>query len=603
MQSGTIRFALPACALLSMLSGCVSMETKKEGDTGVSAATTETAPHRSGTELLNSLFNTVSGLLGGPSYELRRRLEAGDLDGAHAWYRENAAALDEDEGVQPQLAQLAGRLQERAEPELRTLAAELNAADAAVPANWPDLQQRIRRAQALLKTEETDPLLSHPAFRLPHLPALRTALNRASSALQANAAAAFRQYDPAAPAAFFDAYPLALGQTERDALMKARASDLSAAISRNTGPRALQILRNYYGQSGDPAVRRQLVQAWYRQQVGARADKPLTHAQRKEAQQALRAQAPELQIASSIAVLPLREQEDDKRRAAWETRNRKLAALLGAELLPPVEGTQASRKLGELQDRYDYVVLADSARSAATIGALSRRSQTGRYVVRKNTQPNPKKIELQQRLDQEMQRLAQAESARRRAEQEAKNATRQTQSSAVALMGVLNASTHIFETTELQSSVDSLRDELASTPAYVQVPVYAEYERQAVSYRAMALSPLVLHVVDMSGRRVQTRHLPSVVESSDLQGFEHVHPNDEEAAPVRDQAKQDLREKLRLRALEALPATTPGQDELLAGLDNGAEPLNRLPALMQSAQQRFRQEIERHQSQLLAARQ
>src|SRR5690606_22891602 len=151
----------------------------------------------------------------------------------------------------------------------------------------------------------------------------------------------------------------------------------------------LQILRNYYGQSGDPAVRRQLVQAWYRQQVGARADKPLTHAQRKEAQQALRAQAPELQIASSIAVLPLREQEDDKRKAAWETRNRKLAALLDAELLPPVEGTQASRKLGELQDRYDYVVLADSARSAATIGALSRRSQTGRYVVRKNTQPNP----------------------------------------------------------------------------------------------------------------------------------------------------------------------------------------------------------------------
>lgn len=441
-----------------------------------------------------------------PGDHLEELVAAGRTSEAAAVYEDQKGWFDEKRTVRywPQLSAAADAINKAALPRIGQARAALQAAKA-TPRDWAGAKDALRLAADVEVDYERSSLVSRKEFRRPEADELKRDVARVADSYRDAAALAFAQYDHFGAASFFSVYPAEL---DAPAFLAAQLPALEPRLATATTAQLAALARTYDG-ALDPQSRGRLgahyVRAHLREQpAGKAADLRATLGAVRAAEAlGLRTTAPDLRI-GFVEVTS---------RTLLKQGQIAFPAQIDVDMPFETGKFELDRALSNpVADAARYLIVFDVALAKAARRVTGTDKTSSRVLTGHRRELNPNYDAAQLNVMQANTELANSR-----------------------LMGGLIG---LIAQIAANKKAGSASAQLAATPRYVDVPVYADYQFDRARIAAARTMTVHYYVIDR-GAGTYFKSTFDVVEEQQFRVSYNVHEKDPNRASHLAQAQTE----------------------------------------------------------------
>lgn len=587
------RSAVASISLMFGVHGCATLESSAPGAVSDGSPTAANQKQATGATPPMAFFATALERVLDPDVaELRKKADAGDIDGVLALYTRDGAKLDAKPNAVKILEVVATKLNSNKQHAWNQQAVHLSETKKMPPASeWATLKAELGRARVEMGYVESNPLLRKPAYRSTAFKALEAATRNVEKDLASDAGRQFAAYLPEMKN-FFEDYPGVLSKADQTRIVDENRSALNLALASMPEADAGRIAAAYLPatEAHSPA-RRAIINGWIAS-TSRQANRPsgkIAIARKFEAIERLRMVVPNVDLAPAFAVLPVvSSQASPAHQTAAVEQAQTLSRMLKVQTLPPVGGAQVNELLvSKLSSDFDFILLMHPGRTGGGDLRVGTRTQPAKYVVRNDVRPNPEHQQTQQALDLARDNVRRAEVEERTAYEQAKTMARQSSSTLGGLAAAAMLSAGTFGTMSKREEVDRIEATLRDIPPTVSRPVYDSYERKITDHLVGVMLPSSAYIVDLGTEQIR-RVNASRTAKYEYFVIDNQHPNDPDTTPEwTDEKKQEKRLQT-IKGLEAsVPESLASMEKIKAAMAGEWKPLGQLAQHLQEDESRF----------------
>lgn len=459
-------------------------------------------------------------------------MAAGKYDDAAVLYNEQAAYFAEERRkarYAPQLAALAEHHRSVWLPVLKAAQGKLDSMSRAnsVPAaaDWLRLRGDLKQIEQALALKDDLLLLRRTDAYPAEATALAAGLAEIKEKWRRSAPGAFASYDHTSGASFFDSYPLPL---DPNAFMSAQASEIAVALSEASTDQIRGFVQLYA--EHEPSLRKgaaDLFMARYLKENGAPTPVDLMSAIRAYTA----AREAGLEPASLNGLRVGFVQATSK--TLLLQKQIEFSAAVDLDLPISADMLDLDKALADGGDAPEILIIFDVAAAKASRRVVNRKTEGSRYIAGTRTVPNPAYHAAQIELQKRQMDLQSARSS---------GLSSQIQSHTCFGMGCLGAAlgnlAAAIAETKAKSDANDLLDQLKTTPATLEEPIYESYSFDRAEVRGTKAMTVHYYIID----RRRREYFKSTFDAIDRRSFSvvyNLHQQDPKASELLNTGDKD----------------------------------------------------------------